>query len=129
MPPGGSWDFVGVLGTATVGGAVIATDEATSLHPSEVVGQPAAHVTQVTPEMMPQMMPTIRFQGQLTCEDPLYSGIIDGQAVNGGQVMNFTFVQPKATNAIAPASKPVIPTRNPQRHVRRSISGTMTRRI
>src|SRR5438067_10818960 len=30
------------LGTATVGGAVVAPDEAPSLHPSEVMGQPAA---------------------------------------------------------------------------------------
>ena len=30
------------LGTATVGGAVVAPDEAASLHPSEVMGQPTA---------------------------------------------------------------------------------------
>src|SRR5437868_1406226 len=30
------------LGTATVGGAVVAPDEAASLHPSEVMGQPAS---------------------------------------------------------------------------------------
>ncbi|HEX6483266.1 MAG TPA: hypothetical protein VF043_30855 [Ktedonobacteraceae bacterium] len=30
------------LGTATVGGAVVAADEAASLHPSEVMRQPAA---------------------------------------------------------------------------------------
>src|SRR5215472_6663566 len=30
------------LGTATVGGAVVAPDEAALLHPSQVMGQPAA---------------------------------------------------------------------------------------
>src|SRR5260370_19461796 len=30
------------LGTATVGGTVVAPDEAASLHPSEVMGQPAS---------------------------------------------------------------------------------------
>src|SRR5260370_22001568 len=30
------------LGTSTVGGAVVTPDEATSLHPSEVMGQPAS---------------------------------------------------------------------------------------